>query len=198
LHGTLAASSRSTTISRPMSKVPSRSANAMGAFTHTAYNDFEIVAANLLDGESRKVSDRVPGYALFIDPPLGRAGMSEAEARRAGLPVLVGTRPMARVGRAVEKGETLGLMTVIADAETGKILGAAILGPGGDEAVHGILDAIKSARHIASFSGPCPSTRCSRVVRRTSRLLRIPFTVHYGIVGGVDRHLGKKRISLPP
>lgn len=116
--------------------------NGRGAFTHTAYNDFEIVAANLLDGESRKVSDRVPGYALYIDPPLGRTGMSEAEARRAGLPVLVGTRPMTRVGRAVEKGETLGFMKVVANAETGKILGAAILGPGGDEAIHGILDAI--------------------------------------------------------
>ena len=116
--------------------------NGRGAFTHTAYNDFEIVAANLLDGEDRKVSDRVPGYALYIDPPLGRAGMSEAEARKAGLPILVGTRPMTRVGRAVEKGETLGFMKVVANAETGKILGAAILGPGGDEAIHGILDAI--------------------------------------------------------
>jgi pyruvate/2-oxoglutarate dehydrogenase complex dihydrolipoamide dehydrogenase (E3) component len=116
--------------------------NGRGAFTHTAYNDFEIVAANLLDGESRKVSDRVPGYALYVDPPLGRAGMSEAEARRAGLSVLVGTRPMTRIGRAIEKGETLGFMKVVADAETGKILGGAILGPGGDEAIHGLLDAI--------------------------------------------------------
>ncbi len=109
-----------------------------------AYNDFEIVAANLLDGEDRKVGDRVPGHALYIDPPLGRAGMSEAEARKAGLPVLIATRPMTRVGRAVEKGETLGFMKVVANAETGKILGAAILGPGGDEAVHGILDAINA------------------------------------------------------
>jgi pyruvate/2-oxoglutarate dehydrogenase complex dihydrolipoamide dehydrogenase (E3) component len=116
--------------------------NGRGAFTHTAYNDFEIVAANLLDGEGRKVSDRVSGYALYIDPPLGRAGMGEAEARKAGLPVLIGTRPMTRVGRAIEKGETLGFMKVVANAETGKILGAAILGPGGDEAVHGILNAI--------------------------------------------------------
>ena len=116
--------------------------NGRGAFTHTAYNDFEIVAANLLDGENRKVSARVPGYALYIDPPLGRTGMSEAEARKAGLPVLIGTRPMTRVGRAIEKGETLGFMKVVANAETGKILGAAILGPGGDEAIHGLLDAI--------------------------------------------------------
>ena len=116
--------------------------NGRGAFTHTAYNDFEIVAANLLDGENRKVSARVPGYALYIDPPLGRTGMGEAEARKAGLPVLIGTRPMTRVGRAIEKGETLGFMKVVANAETGKILGAAILGPGGDEAIHGLLDAI--------------------------------------------------------
>jgi pyruvate/2-oxoglutarate dehydrogenase complex dihydrolipoamide dehydrogenase (E3) component len=116
--------------------------NGRGAFTHTAYNDFEIVAANLLDGGDRKVSDRVPGYALYIDPPLGRAGMSESEARKKGFNVLVGSRPMTRVSRAVEKGETLGLMKIVADAATGKVLGAAILGPGGDEAVHGILDAI--------------------------------------------------------
>ena len=118
--------------------------NGRGAFTHTAYNDFEIVAANLLDGGDRKVSDRIPGYALFIDPPLGRVGMGEAEARKAGLPVLVGKRPMTRVGRAVEKGETLGFMKIVADAESGRILGAAILGPGGDEAIHGILDAINA------------------------------------------------------
>jgi pyruvate/2-oxoglutarate dehydrogenase complex dihydrolipoamide dehydrogenase (E3) component len=118
--------------------------NGRGAFTHTAYNDFEIVAANLLDGEDRNVSDRVPGYALFIDPPLGRVGMSETEARKAGLPVLVGTRPMTRVGRAVEKSETLGFMKVVGDAGSGRILGAAILGTGGDEAIHGILDAINA------------------------------------------------------
>ena len=116
--------------------------NGRGAFTHTAYNDFEIVAANLLDGEDRKVSTRVVGYALYIDPPLARAGMGEAEARKAGLSVFIGTRPMTRVGRAIEKGETLGFMKIVANAETGRILGAAILGPGGDEAIHGLLDAI--------------------------------------------------------
>ena len=84
----------------------------------------------------------MPGYALYIDPPLGRAGLSEREARKKGLEILVGSRPMTRVSRAVEKGETLGLMKVVADAGTGKILGASILGPGGDEAIHGILDAI--------------------------------------------------------
>ena len=114
--------------------------NGRGAFTHTAYNDFEIVAANLLDGETRRVSDRIPGYALFIDPPLGRVGMTESQARASGRPVLVGRRPMSRVGRAIEKGETLGFMKVVADAETRKILGASILGTGGDEAIHGVLD----------------------------------------------------------
>ncbi|HYY98731.1 MAG TPA: FAD-containing oxidoreductase, partial [Pyrinomonadaceae bacterium] len=114
--------------------------NGRGAFTHTAYNDFEIVAANLLDGGRRRVSDRVPGYALYVDPPLGRVGMTEREARATGRPLLIGSRPMSRVGRAVEKGETQGLMKVVADAETRRILGAAILGTGGDEAIHGILD----------------------------------------------------------
>ena len=114
--------------------------NGRGAFTHTAYNDFEIVAANLLDGENRRVSDRILGYALYIDPPLGRVGMTEREARSKGRPLLVGQRPMTKVSRAVEKGETQGLMKVVVDAETRKILGAAILGVGGDEAIHGILD----------------------------------------------------------
>jgi pyruvate/2-oxoglutarate dehydrogenase complex dihydrolipoamide dehydrogenase (E3) component len=114
--------------------------NGRGAFTHTAYNDFEIIVANLLDGENRRVSDRVLGYALYIDPPLGRAGMTETEARAKGRPLLIGSRPMSRVSRAVEKGETQGLMKVVVDAETRKILGAAILGTGGDEAIHGILD----------------------------------------------------------
>jgi pyruvate/2-oxoglutarate dehydrogenase complex dihydrolipoamide dehydrogenase (E3) component len=114
--------------------------NGRGAFTHTAYNDFEIVAANLLDGEHRKVSARIPGYALYTDPPLGRVGMTEAQARETGRPLLKSTRPMTRVGRAIEKGETQGFMKVVADAETRKILGAAILGTGGDEAIHGVLD----------------------------------------------------------
>jgi len=118
--------------------------NGRGAFTHTAYNDFEIVAANLLDGEQRRLSDRIPGYALFIDPPLGRVGLTERQARAKGRPLLVGSRPMSRVSRAVEKGETQGLMKVVADAETRQILGAAILGPGGDEAIHGVLDAMNA------------------------------------------------------
>lgn len=118
--------------------------NGRGAFTHTAYNDYEIVATNLLDGAERRVSDRVSAYALFIDPPLGRIGLSEAEARKAGRPLLLGTRLMSRVGRAIEKGETSGVMKIVADADTGQILGAAILGVGGDEAIHGILNIMNS------------------------------------------------------
>jgi pyruvate/2-oxoglutarate dehydrogenase complex dihydrolipoamide dehydrogenase (E3) component len=114
--------------------------NGRGAFTHTAYNDYEIVAANLLDGEHRSVSDRVPAYALYVDPPLGRVGLTEREARATGRPLLIGSRPMTRVSRAVEKGETRGLMKVVVDAVTRRILGAAILGTGGDEAIHGVLD----------------------------------------------------------
>ncbi|MBV9244820.1 MAG: FAD-containing oxidoreductase [Methylobacteriaceae bacterium] len=114
--------------------------NGRGAFTHTAYNDFEIVSANLLDNEPRRLSDRIPTYGLFIDPPLGRVGMTEAQARATGRPVLVGRRLMTRVGRAVEKGETNGFMKVIVDAQTKQILGAAILGTGGDEAVHCLTD----------------------------------------------------------
>jgi pyruvate/2-oxoglutarate dehydrogenase complex dihydrolipoamide dehydrogenase (E3) component len=118
--------------------------NGRGAFTHTAYNDFEIVAANLLDGERRKVRDRVEAYALYVDPPLGRVGLTEHQARASGRPVAVAARPMSRVNRAVEKGETQGLMKVVADAETRQILGAAILGPGGDEAIHGLVDAMNA------------------------------------------------------
>ncbi|HTR07404.1 MAG TPA: FAD-containing oxidoreductase [Paraburkholderia sp.] len=118
--------------------------NGRGAFTHTAYNDFEIVAANLLDGAARRVSQRIPTYALFIDPPLGRAGITETEARASGRPLLVGHRPMTRVGRAVERGETKGFMKVVVDAQTLKILGAAILGTSGDEAIHGILDVMST------------------------------------------------------
>ena len=114
--------------------------NGRGAFTHTAYNDFEIVAANLLDGEARKVSDRIVGYALYIDPPLGRVGMTDTQARAGGRALLGAHRPMSRVGRAIEKDETQGFMKIVVDAETRKILGAAILGTGGDEAIHGVID----------------------------------------------------------
>jgi pyruvate/2-oxoglutarate dehydrogenase complex dihydrolipoamide dehydrogenase (E3) component len=114
--------------------------NGRGAFTHTSYNDFEIVADNLIDGADRKVSDRIACYGLFVDPPLGRVGMTETEARASGRRVLVGSRPMSQVGRAVEKDETTGLMKIVVDADSRKILGAAILGVGGDEAVHAVLD----------------------------------------------------------
>jgi pyruvate/2-oxoglutarate dehydrogenase complex dihydrolipoamide dehydrogenase (E3) component len=112
--------------------------NGHGAFTHTAYNDFEIVAANLLGEAPRKLSDRFDAYALFIDPPLGRVGMTEAQARATGRPLLVAKRPMTRVGRAVEKGETKGFMKAVVDAESKKILGAVILGVEGDEAIHAL------------------------------------------------------------
>ena len=114
--------------------------NGKGAFTHTSYNDAEIVIANLLENDRRRVSDRITAYALYVDPPLGRAGMTEAEIRKSGRKALVGKRPMTRVGRAVEKGETQGFMKIAVDAETGAILGAAILGTGGDEVIHSILD----------------------------------------------------------
>ncbi|HEY9447962.1 MAG TPA: FAD-dependent oxidoreductase, partial [Burkholderiales bacterium] len=114
--------------------------NGKGAFTHTAYNDYEIVAANLLDGDHRKVSDRITAYALFIDPPLGRAGLTETQVRKSGREALMATRPMTKVGRAVEKGEAQGFMKALVDAQTKEILGAAILGVTGDEVVHTLLD----------------------------------------------------------
>ena len=114
--------------------------NRRGAFTHTAYNDFEIVAANLLDNDPRRVTDRIPCYGLYTDPPLGRVGLTETEVRKSGKPALIGTRPMTKVGRAVEKGETEGFMKVLVDAQTKQILGASILGTGGDEAIHCIID----------------------------------------------------------
>ena len=114
--------------------------NGQGAFTHTSYNDYEIVAANLLANDPRRVSDRITAYALYIDPPLGRVGMTMAEARSSGRRVLAGQRQMTRVARAVEKGETQGFMRVLVDGDTKEILGASILGPGGDEAIHSILD----------------------------------------------------------
>lgn len=130
--------------------------NGRGAFTHTSYNDFEIAAANLLDGGNRKVSDRIPAYALYIDPPLGRVGMTERDARASDRPVLVSTRPMSRVGRAVERAETQGFMKLIADAGTGRVLGAAILGIEGDEAIHGIIDAMNAGITYADLKWAVP------------------------------------------
>jgi pyruvate/2-oxoglutarate dehydrogenase complex dihydrolipoamide dehydrogenase (E3) component len=130
--------------------------NGKGAFTHTSYNDFEIVAANLLDSDShanlRRVSDRITAYALYIDPPLGRAGMTVDQVRASGRPALLGQRPMTRVGRAVEKGETQGFMKVVVDAKTQQILGAAILGVGGDEAIHAILDVMSAKAPYTALS----------------------------------------------
>ena len=114
--------------------------NGHGGFTHTSYNDYEIAAANLLDHDPRRISDRITAYGLYIDPPLGRAGMTESEVRKSGRSALIGTRAMTRVGRAVEKGETLGFMKILVDADSRKILGASILGTGGDEAIHCVLD----------------------------------------------------------
>ena len=114
--------------------------NGKGGFTHTSYNDFEIVAANLLDNDHRRVSDRIMAYALYIDPPLGHVGMSETQVRNSGKKALIATLPMTSVGRAMEKGETLGFMKIMVDADTKKILGASILGTGGDEVIHSILD----------------------------------------------------------
>lgn len=114
--------------------------NGKGAFTHTSYNDFEIVAANLLDHDPRRVSDRITAYNLYVDPPLGRAGMTEAQVRSSGQRALIGKRAMTRVARAIEKGESQGFMKVLIDADTKHILGAAIFGVGGDEVIHCILD----------------------------------------------------------
>ena len=120
--------------------------NGKGAFTHTAYNDYEIVAANLFDADPRRISDRIQAYALFIDPPLGRAGMTEAEARKSGRSVLVGKKAMKHVGRAREAGETQGFMKVLVDAKSQELLGAAILGLNGDEIVHSLLDMMYAKR----------------------------------------------------
>lgn len=134
--------------------------NGRGAFTHTAYNDAEIVAANLIDGARRSVDDRIPAYALYIDPPLGRVGLTVQQALTQGRTVRVGQRPMTRVGRAVEKGESQGSMRVVVDARTDEILGAAILGPGGDEAVHMVLAAMAArmpAARLAQVMGIHPT-----------------------------------------
>jgi len=125
--------------------------NGKGAFTHTAYNDYEIVADNLLSNAGRKWSDRIPCYALYTDPPLGRVGMSEAEIRQKKLTALVGKRPMSRVARAVEKGETQGFLKIHVEASSKRILGAALLGTSGDEAVHSLIDAVYAKTPYTDF-----------------------------------------------
>lgn len=114
--------------------------NGRGAFTHTSYNDFEIIAANMFGNEQRRVTDRITAYNLYIDPPLGRAGMTETEVRTRGKPALIAKMPMEMVGRAFEKGETQGFMKILVDTETKFILGASLLGVGGDEVIHTLLD----------------------------------------------------------
>ena len=131
--------------------------NGRGAFSHTSYNDFEIIAANLLDHDPRDVDDRILAYALFVDPPLGRAGLTETQARGSGQSVLMAKMPMERVARAVERSETKGFMKILVDADNQRLLGAALLGIGGDEIIHSLLDimyagapytVIKRAMHI--------------------------------------------------
>ena len=114
--------------------------NGRGAFTHTSYNDYEIVADNLFNADHRRVSDRIQAYALYIDPPLGRCGMTDADVRKSGRRALAAKYPMSQVSRASEKGETQGFIKICVDAETKQILGAAILGVGGDEVIHVLLD----------------------------------------------------------
>ncbi len=126
--------------------------NGRGAFTHTAYNDYEIVAANLLDNDPRRVSDRILCYAMYLDPPLGRIGLTEDEVRKSGKPALIATRPMTRVNRAVEKGESLGFMKVLVDAESKLILGASLLGVGCDEAIHCLLDVMYAKAPYTTIS----------------------------------------------
>ena len=126
--------------------------NGRGAFTHTAWNDHEIVVANLFDNDPRRLSQRIPCYALFIDPPLGRIGASEREVRASGKPALRATMPMQRVGRAREAGETQGFMKVLVDAESRRLLGAAILGMNGDEVVHALLDMMAAGQPVDTIA----------------------------------------------
>jgi pyruvate/2-oxoglutarate dehydrogenase complex dihydrolipoamide dehydrogenase (E3) component len=125
--------------------------NGHGGFTHTSYNDYEIVAENLLDGAKRRLSDRIPIYAMFIDPPLAHVGMTEAEVRKSGKPALIGVRPMTRISRAIEKGETYGFVKVLVDKETDLILGATIFGVGGDEAIHCLATAMYARQTAIQF-----------------------------------------------
>ena len=127
-------------------------ANGKGAFTHTSWNDYEIVAANLFDNDPRRISDRIPCYALFIDPPLGRAGMNEDDAKKSGRKLLRAKMPMARVGRAREAGETQGFMKVLVDADSKELLGAAILGLNGDEIIHSLLDVMYAKKPYTTIS----------------------------------------------
>ena len=130
--------------------------NGRGAFTHTSYNDYEIVAANLFDDDPRRVSDRIMAYGLYVDPPLGRVGMTENDARASGRKVLVGKMMMSRVGRARERSETQGFMKVLVDADSEEFLGAAMLGIGGDEVVHSILDVMYAGAPYTTIQRAMP------------------------------------------
>jgi pyruvate/2-oxoglutarate dehydrogenase complex dihydrolipoamide dehydrogenase (E3) component len=123
--------------------------NGQGAFTHTSYNDYEIVAANLLNGDSRRLSDRIPAHALYIDPPLAQIGMTEEQVRETGKPALTGTRAMTHVARATERGETQGFIKILVDKESQLILGASILGTEADEAIHCILTAMYARKPVS-------------------------------------------------
>ena len=129
--------------------------NGRGAFTHTSWNDFEIVAANLLDNDQRRVSDRITAYAFYTDPPLGRAGMTEAEVRKTDKPALISTMAMKDVMRAYERGETKGFMKILVDRDSKQILGASFLGLEGDEVIHCVLDIMyaKAPRDAHSSHG---------------------------------------------
>ena len=135
--------------------------NGHGAFTHTAYNDYEVVAANLLDGKPRRISQRIPCYALYVDPPVGRVGMTTEEARESGRRVLVGERPMTKVSRAREMSETQGFMRALVDADTERLLGAVVFSVGGDEIVHSLLDVMYAERPYTRSRARCTSTRRS-------------------------------------
>ena len=130
--------------------------NGKGAFTHTSYNDYEIVAANLLDGGDRKVSDRITAYNIYIDPPLGRIGMTEAEVRKSGRKALKAIRPMTRVNRAVERGETQGFLKVLVDADSGEILGSSLLGIECDEVVHSLLNVMYARKPYTLITNSMP------------------------------------------
>jgi Pyridine nucleotide-disulphide oxidoreductase, dimerisation domain/Pyridine nucleotide-disulphide oxidoreductase/SnoaL-like domain len=161
--------------------------NGKGAFTRTAYNDFEIVAANLLDRDPRRVSERITAYALYTDPPLGRVGMSLAEARNSGRRVLAGERPMTRVARAVEKGETQGLMRILIDGDSKEILGASLLGPGCDEAVHAILELMHGHAARDAHSSDRQRAAADCLGRSQADRLKIEMEDHE-IRAALDRH----------
>ncbi len=139
--------------------------NGHGGFTHTSYNDFEIVAANLLDNDPRKLSDRIPAYALYIDPPLGRAGLTEAEVRRSGEPALIGTRPMTKVARAIEKGETQGFIKILVDRRPGNFWALPSSAPVAMRSFTASSTRCTLGSHIPSCHAPCtsipPSRNCS-------------------------------------